>query len=316
MGQEHSQRERERCSTRSSQEVHKIFRVLCHWLLFARARLLHSRHLFVAATMMNLVLLVPSVAVVVVALLFQRRSSQTTRAENAVYVIGDLHGDVHCARYWVEKTGLIRNGKWLDPSSSLVFLGDYIDKGPTSKQTVEFVKSLTEQYPEHVTALLGNHEVELLRDRDATRKAWGKGSYFQLAYSATHPGEYLNYLDSVDNKDEMVVEALYNASLEVYSRNEHDDVFLMPDDDEILWYIPSEIKELVKERLTTYQAKYLDAFRTGTPLGTWLEERPIVALKKGTIFVHGGISPRAAHFLNEENGGIEHINNIVSKTFH
>jgi predicted MPP superfamily phosphohydrolase len=112
---------------------------------------------------MTLLWAIPSVAVVVVALVYQKLHS--LQPQNAVYVIGDLHGDVECARHWVNKTKLIRNHKWLDSSSSLVFLGDYTDKGPTSRQTVEFVKSLTEKYPQQVTALLGNHEVELLRDR-------------------------------------------------------------------------------------------------------------------------------------------------------
>ncbi len=46
-------------------------------------------------------------------------------------------------------------------------MGDYVDKGPTAKQVVEFVKDLTTTFPTKVTAILGNHELELLRDRDA-----------------------------------------------------------------------------------------------------------------------------------------------------
>lgn len=258
--------------------------------------------------------LVPSVFVLLVALFYPFDSSST----RTVYVIGDLHGDVHCARHWVHRTGLLSDNftEWLDPSSKIVFLGDYIDKGPTSKQTLEFVKLLTERFPEHVTALLGNHEMELLRDRDATRKAWGKGGYFQLSYAATHPAEYLNYLheDEVDdNKDEVVVEALYNASMEVYARNEHNSVFLLPANDEILRYIPEELRQVVKERLLLYQKRYLDAFRTGTPLGTWLEQRPIVALEANTLFVHGGINARAAQLLKHDNGGLDYINSLFQQ---
>jgi len=269
--------------------------------------------------MMNLVWLFPSALVVAVAFYYQRNASRPTIVEpqNAVYVIGDLHGDVFCARQWVDKTGLIekRTGEWLDPTSSLVFLGDYIDKGPTSKQTLEFVKSLTVKYPSQVTALLGNHEVELLRDRDASRNAWGKGRYFQLGYAATHPGEYLNYLDTVDSDDEIVVESLYNASLEVYSQNKHNEVYMLPKDDEILQYIPNELKELVKERLIVYQTKYLDAFRTGTPLGTWLEERPILVLKGRALLVHGGMSGRASYHLNKQkdDGGIDYLNTLFQQ---
>jgi predicted MPP superfamily phosphohydrolase len=257
---------------------------------------------------MTLLWAIPSVAVVVVALVYQKLHS--LQPQNAVYVIGDLHGDVECALHWVNKTKLIRNHKWLDSSSFLVFLGDYIDKGPTSRQTVEFVKILTEKYPQQVTALLGNHEVELLRDRSDDPRRWGKGKYFQLAYAATHPGEYLNYLDEVDSEDEIVVDALYNASLEVYSQNQHNKVFMLPNDDEILQYIPTRLRQLVKEQLKVYQELYLDAYRTGTPLGTWLEERPILTVAGGALFVHGGVSRRASYFLREENGGVDHLNDI------
>jgi hypothetical protein len=71
---------------------------------------------------------------------------------SSVYVIGDLHGDVLCALTWVNRTGLIENlfdsslvsdhslplqqrlnpsteWKWTNPHSTLVFMGDYVDKG-------------------------------------------------------------------------------------------------------------------------------------------------------------------------------------------
>lgn len=105
----------------------------------------------------------------------------------SVYVIGDLHGDAICAVSWVNRTGLVANlinkelssssepvykqlndpseWTWTDEKATLVFMGDYVDKGPTAKQTVMFVKDLTTTFPDRVTAILGNHELELLRDR-------------------------------------------------------------------------------------------------------------------------------------------------------
>mmetsp|Transcript_23413 Transcript_23413/g.49673 ORF Transcript_23413/g.49673 Transcript_23413/m.49673 type:complete len:308 (+) Transcript_23413:79-1002(+) len=137
----------------------------------------------------------------------------------SVFVIGDLHGDAVCAISWVNRTGLIANlflddaidssssssvtallyqklnnpsqWLWTSPQSTLVFVGDYVDKGPTSKQTVQFVKDLTTAFPDRVTAILGNHELELLRDRDA-RIPW-VGKYSAYSHATVHPGEYLNY---------------------------------------------------------------------------------------------------------------------------
>ena len=153
---------------------------------------------------------------------FQKPSSSSSptppEPQYATWVIGDLHGDVHCAKYWVQRTGLVvddddgavigsddndigkqerRHRKWADPTSHLVFVGDYVDKGPQSRQVVEFVKGLTEDFPDHVTALMGNHEMELLLDRDEKRwESWGGTGYFGLAYSSVHPGEYLNYIST------------------------------------------------------------------------------------------------------------------------
>ena len=42
--------------------------------------------------MMTMLWAIPSVAVVIVALVYQKL--QSTKPQNAVYVIGDLHGDV------------------------------------------------------------------------------------------------------------------------------------------------------------------------------------------------------------------------------
>ena len=56
--------------------------------------------------------------------------------EPTVYVIGDLHGDVDCGKYWVNRLELadLEAKKWLKPEASLVFLGDYCDK--VSRQLV------------------------------------------------------------------------------------------------------------------------------------------------------------------------------------
>lgn len=40
----------------------------------------------------------------------------------------------------------------------LIFLGDYIDRGPDSKGVIEIIKDLTEKHPDNVIALRGNHE--------------------------------------------------------------------------------------------------------------------------------------------------------------
>ena len=272
-----------------------------------------------------------SIAVAAVAVLYQQkfggktngestlnRISSSTGLQNTVYVIGDTHGDAGCARYWVNRTGLIKDDgdgpKWTDPTSSLVFLGDYLDKGPESRWTVEYVKSLTDLFPDRVHALLGNHELEVLRDR-THRVFGGKDTpvgYFQLGYASVHPAEYLNFLEPSDRderKDILVVEALYNASVEAYGRGLYRSTYMVPDETiegSILRLVPAgddnnsnidDLRSLVGERLRLYQKRYLDALRTGTVLGTWLEQRPVVAVVGDTMLVHGGVRPEVGQLL-------------------
>jgi serine/threonine protein phosphatase 1 len=71
-----------------------------------------------------------------------------------LYAIGDLHGyaDSFDALY----SRLLDDG--LDPDrDTVIFLGDYVDRGPDSRRVVETVMALTRAYP-HWRALRGNHE--------------------------------------------------------------------------------------------------------------------------------------------------------------
>ena len=46
----------------------------------------------------------------------------------------------------------------LTAADTLVFLGDYLDRGPDSRGVIEFVRGLTGRTPAKVVALKGNHE--------------------------------------------------------------------------------------------------------------------------------------------------------------
>ena len=144
-----------------------------------------------------------------------------------VWAIGDLHGDVGCALHWVERTGLLRNAslpaaewEWTEPSSQLVFLGDYIDRGPDSKAVLTLVRELTLRFPEHVHALLGNHELNLLLDR--ARSPSG-GRYLEYAYAAAHPAQYEAWLPEGERTEDLdgVLRSLHDALLSVYRRGLH-----------------------------------------------------------------------------------------------
>jgi len=72
------------------------------------------------------------------------------------YVIGDIHG---CAR----ELRLLIDGLPLERSDRLVFLGDYIDRGPDSRGVVSYLLELQQQLGQvEFIFLKGNHEDMLL----------------------------------------------------------------------------------------------------------------------------------------------------------
>ena len=70
-----------------------------------------------------------------------------------VIYVGDLHGDLGALQ---EVIRLFNESK----NRSLVFLGDYVDRGPQQVETLHLVLSLAIVYPERVFVLRGNHESE------------------------------------------------------------------------------------------------------------------------------------------------------------
>jgi len=65
--------------------------------------------------------------------------------------IGDTHGD------W-EATQAILNRYW-DTSTVLVFLGDYVDRGPHQLENINLLYTLKLQNPQKIVLLRGNHEI-------------------------------------------------------------------------------------------------------------------------------------------------------------
>ena len=73
------------------------------------------------------------------------------------FAIGDIHGDIEAL------FRVLAAFPTLEASDTIVFVGDYIDRGPRSAEVIDFVRRLPKEVPAKVVALRGNHEDAWLR---------------------------------------------------------------------------------------------------------------------------------------------------------
>ena len=73
-----------------------------------------------------------------------------------ILAVGDIHG------MYEKLVSLMELIQFNQDDDMLIFLGDYIDRGPQSLECLDYVMDLYKQYPERVIPLLGNHEVMCL----------------------------------------------------------------------------------------------------------------------------------------------------------
>jgi serine/threonine protein phosphatase 1 len=96
-----------------------------------------------------------------------RRSAPST-AGRLVYAIGDVHGRLDLLKPLIRGLAEDALASSVEERPMLVFLGDYIDRGPGSKGVVDCVLSLKAQGAFEVRCIKGNHEEALLQFLDDT----------------------------------------------------------------------------------------------------------------------------------------------------
>ena len=74
------------------------------------------------------------------------------------FIVSDIHGYLDVLIETLKMIDLKTN-----KDNKLIFLGDYIDYGDKSCQTLYYIKELMENNPNQVVALLGNHEEAFLQ---------------------------------------------------------------------------------------------------------------------------------------------------------
>lgn len=70
------------------------------------------------------------------------------------FIVGDIHGCVNTLKK------VLKN--WNPKDEQLIFVGDYINKGKHSKEVVQLVRKLQNDYPETI-CIQGNHEYQMAK---------------------------------------------------------------------------------------------------------------------------------------------------------
>jgi len=121
------------------------------------------------------------------------------------FAVGDIHGEIG------QLLRLLRMLPPLTAADSLVFVGDYLDRGPASAQVIGCLRGLQQNSPAKVVCLRGNHEDAWLRVLD---QGWDEFVFPPrngcLATMRSFLGRPAPTLGDMPNKDE--AEGLFAGS--------------------------------------------------------------------------------------------------------
>jgi protein phosphatase len=80
---------------------------------------------------------------------FFKKLIKIEKAKKVIFV-GDTHGDLEASQKVIKD--------YLKEENKIVFLGDYVDRGPFSKENLDFLIEQREKHPDKIFLLQGNHE--------------------------------------------------------------------------------------------------------------------------------------------------------------
>ncbi|HYX46601.1 MAG TPA: metallophosphoesterase [Sphingomicrobium sp.] len=193
-------------------------------------------------------------------------------APDRVVAVGDLHGDYQAWQTIASAAGLIdASGHWSGGMTTLVQLGDILDREPDSLQIVRSLQRLQDEAPRsggRVIVVLGNHEaMNLLGD-----------------FRYTTPGEIAAFADQRSTARREQYYISIRKQLEAANPNA----------------APSAVREAWMAAHPLGWVEHKQAWSPSGELGRWATRNPAIVKIDGTLFVHGGLSAEYAKLPLEE----------------
>jgi hypothetical protein len=195
---------------------------------------------------------------------------------NRIIAVGDLHGDYQAWLDIARGAGLIdAGGHWAAGRTTLVQLGDILDRQPDSLKIVRSLQQLQKEAPRSggkVIVVLGNHEaMNLLGDFRYTTP--GEFAAFATANSAA-------LRNRLYEQNRAAIEAAAHATTPALTVQQIRDSWMAQHP--LGW---------VEHKL---------AWGPSGELGRWATHNPAIVKIGGTLFVHGGLSAEYAKLPMDE----------------
>jgi hypothetical protein len=198
--------------------------------------------------------------------LFPAAASAAAPPPQHIVAVGDLHGDYSAWLDIARAAGLINaRNHWAAGKTTLVQLGDIIDREPDSLKIIRSLQQLQREAPRaggRVVVVLGNHEaMNLLGD-----------------FRYTTPGEFAAFVDSDSAARRDRVYELNRKSIEA--------AYLAKDPKLSL----AAIRQAWLSTTPLGWVEHRLAWSPSGELGQWATHNPAVVKIGGILFAHGGLS--------------------------
>ena len=194
-----------------------------------------------------------------------------------VVALSDIHGAHETMVATLGQAGILDEQRaWAGDNAHLVIVGDILDRGPDSRQSMDLLMRLEAEAVAaggRVHVLIGNHEAMVLTG-DLRYVSRDEYAAFAADETAQERAGWFAQYDAKRNAD-------------------------APE--------PEQRRRDFDTRYPPGYFAYRRAFATDGQYGRWLLEKPVMIVIDGTAFVHGGVSPIIAET------GLDGINRLVSE---